>query len=81
MVLRRQATSDSRAVARCSGATIQLAKDRPLPSITATSKRLNGVGNRPARRFASQLRVKLGMIRPPMSIMSRMVAAMPMRVP
>ena len=44
-------------------------------------KRPNGAGSRPGFSLASQLRVKLGTMRPPISITSRIVAAMPSRIP
>ena len=44
-----------------------------------TSKRPKGLGMRPGLPRASQLRVKLGTTRPPISVISRMTAATPAR--
>ena len=46
-----------------------------------TSKVPNGAGRRPGFSRTSQLRVKLGMMRPPTSMISIMVAAIPKRMP
>jgi hypothetical protein len=51
-----------------------------LDPTVAMSKRPNGDGNRPGGRLASQLRVKLGMILPPISAISVITTAMPVRV-
>ena len=45
------------------------------------SKRPNGTGKRPGFSRTSQLRVKLGMMRPPISEISNTTTAMPMRMP
>jgi len=46
-----------------------------------TSKRLNGAGSRPGFSRTSQLRVKLGVMRPPISEISNTTTAMPIRMP
>ena len=45
------------------------------------SKRANGTGSRPGFSLTSQFRVKLGMIRPPISEISSTTTAMPARMP
>ena len=49
-------------------------------AITTMSKRPNGTGSRPGFSRASQLRVKLGTIRPPISVISMITTASPTRV-
>jgi hypothetical protein len=63
------------------GCAVHSASIAALQPITATSKRPNGVGSRPGFSRTSQLRVKLGIIRPPITTMSKTIAAMPMRAP
>src|SRR5579872_5821917 len=49
-------------------------------SIAMASNRPKGVGSRPGPRRASQLRVKLGTMRPPIKLTSVTTSAMPARV-
>ncbi len=69
------------AVTRPTGSTHHKASVTALNRITATSKRANGTGSRPGFSRTSQLRVKLGIMRPPMTAISSTVAAMPTRLP
>jgi hypothetical protein len=63
------------------GAAIQAASATAPRRIAATSQRSAGAGSAPGFMRASQLRVKLGMMRPPISVISRISAARPMRTP
>ena len=78
----REAGGDKRSHERGCGAAIQAAKAKRRASrIAAMSQRSAGAGSAPGFMRASQLRVKLGMMRPPISEISRISAARPMRTP
>ncbi|MGY4356519.1 hypothetical protein ACVW0J_003012 [Bradyrhizobium sp. i1.7.7] len=63
-----------------SGATIHAISANALNPIIAPSKRPNGTGRRPGLNLTSQLRVKLGMMRPPISEISSTTTPMPTRM-
>ena len=65
---------------RPAGTAIQIASAMLLAAIARASNRPNGTGIRPSGRRASQLRVKLGTIRPPIRPTSVTTSAMPARV-
>ena len=67
------------AVAAFSGKQHQANSATAETAIAATSKRSTGAGRRPGFSRASQFRVKLRTIRPPMIMMSRIAADMPRR--
>ncbi len=60
--------------------TIQSTSATALATMTIASKRPNGTGRRPGFSRASQLRVKLGTMRPPISVISITTAASPTRM-
>ena len=79
--LHRGAAIKATPVTAASGNPTQSASEARLTAIETTSKRENGAGNRPFSWRASQLRVKLGTMRPPTSEISMMMAAIPIRMP
>ena len=66
---------------KASGSTAQLSTATSEPAMVSRSTMPNGAGNGPGPRLASQLRVKLGTIRPPISTISMTITAMPSRQP
>jgi hypothetical protein len=77
MPLRMLAASSSRPVSLLSGRKAHAASAAAERAIATMSNRLNGTGRRPGFSRASQLRVKLGMMRPPMIVISRIAAPIP----
>ena len=61
--------------------TIQNTSAMAPTAMVSMSKRANGTGSRPGFSFTSQLRVKLGMMRPPIREISSTTTAMPTRIP
>ena len=78
---RHPATISSTPESQCIGVMIQVTSANALMTIATMSNCENGTGNRPGLLRVSQLLVKLGTIRPPISEIIRMTAAMAMRVP
>ena len=62
------------------GATIQNTSATAPKATASMSKRANGIGSRPGFSRTSQLRVKLGMMRPPISEIRRTTTAIPTRM-
>jgi len=73
--------SSSHAAGSDWGAATQVPSARSVTSRTMRSKALSGAGSAAPRAFASQLRVKLGTMRPPTSAISMQSVAMPRRMP
>ena len=63
------------------GSAIQSASAAAPAAIAAMSKRPSGCGRRPGFMRTSQLRVKLGTMRPPISMMRTITAAIARRGP
>ena len=77
---RQPQASSSAPTIGSTGRMTQARRASALSPIVIMSKRPNGVGRRPGPRLASQLRVKLGMTRPPISAIRVITTAMPARV-